>query len=186
MVAVLRQYAPSWLGQLPALLPPAAWEALQRTLGPAAPARMLRELTDALEAFTTACPLVLVVEDLHWSDRATLAWLAYVARRPDPARLMILGTYRPVEAIVQGQPLRAVLTELRQHGQCVELALDYLSAAAVTAYLAQRFGDTRLVAELARVLHQRTRGNRLFPIAVVAWLVRKQVGAQRDDGWAVR
>src|SRR5438128_477515 len=33
LVALLRQYAPSWLGQLPALLPPAAWEALQRTLG---------------------------------------------------------------------------------------------------------------------------------------------------------
>src|SRR3989449_9674550 len=117
MVAVLRQYAPSWLGQLPALLPPAEWEALQRTLGPAAPARMLRELTDALEAFMTTCPLVLVVEDLHWRDRATLAWLAYVARRPDPAPLLILGTYRPVEAMVQGQPLPAVLPAPRQRGR---------------------------------------------------------------------
>jgi DNA-binding winged helix-turn-helix (wHTH) protein len=72
LVAVLRQYAPSWLVQLPALLPPAAWEALQRTVGPAAPPRMLRELTDALDAFTTEYPLVLVVEDLHWSDHATL------------------------------------------------------------------------------------------------------------------
>jgi len=186
LVAVLRQYAPSWLGQLPALLPPAEWEALQRTVGPAAPSRMLRELTDALDAFTTEYPLVLVVEDLHWSDRATLAWLAYVARRPDPARLMILGTYRPVEAMVQGQPLRAVLTELRQHGQCVELALDYLSAAAVTAYLAQRFGDTRLVAGLARVLQQRTRGNPLFLTAVVDELVQQQVVAEGPEGWEVR
>ncbi len=168
LVAVLRQHAPSWLGQLPALLPPAEWEALQRTVGPAAPPRMLRELTDALEAFTAEYPLVLVVEDLHWSDRATLTWLAYVARRPDPARLLILGAYRPVEAIAQSHPLWAVLTELRQHGQCVELALDYLSEAAVTAYLAQRFGDSRLVAELARVLHQRTRGNPLFLSAVVS------------------
>jgi DNA-binding winged helix-turn-helix (wHTH) protein len=37
----------------------------------------------------------------QWSDRATLEWLAYVARRPDPARLLILGTYRPVGAIVR-------------------------------------------------------------------------------------
>ena len=186
LVAVLRQYAPSWLGQLPALLPPAEWEALQRTVGPAAPPRMLRELTDALDAFTTEYPLVLVVEDLHWSDRATLAWLAYVARRPDPARLMILGTYRPVEAIVQGHPLRAVLTELRQHGQCAELALEFLSETAVTAYLAQRFGGTRLVAELARVLHQRTRGNPLFLLAIVDELVRQQVVTEAADGWAVR
>jgi DNA-binding winged helix-turn-helix (wHTH) protein len=186
LVAVLRQYAPSWLGQLPALLPPTEWAALQRTVGPAAQPRMLRELTDALDAFTAEYPLVLVVEDLHWSDRATLAWLASVARRPDPAHLMILGTYRPVEAMVQGQPLRAVLTELRQHGQCVELALGYLSEAAVTAYLAQRFGGTRLVAELARVLHQRTRGNPLFLVAIVDKLVRQQVVTEAADGWAVR
>ena len=186
LVAVLRQYAPSWLVQLPALLPPAEWEALQRTVGPAAQPRMLRELTDALDAFTIEYPLVLVVEDLHWSDHATLAWLAYVARRPDPARLMILGTYRLLEAMVQGHPLRAVLTELRQHGQCAELALDYLSEAAVTAYLAQRFGGTRPVAELARVLHQRTRGNPLFLVAIVDELVRQQVVTEAADGWAVR
>ena len=185
-MAVLRQYAPSWLVQLPALLPPAEWEALQRTVGPAAPPRMLRELTDALDAFTTEYPLVLVLEDLHWSDRATLAWLAYVARRPDPARLLLLGTYRPVEAMVHDHPLRAVLTELRQHGQCVELALDYLSEAEVTAYLAQRFGSTRLAAELARVLHQRTGGNPLFLIAVVDELVRQQVVTEGPDGWDVR
>ena len=136
---------------------------------------MLRELTEALDAFTTECPLVLVLEDLHWSDRATLEWLAYVARRPDPARLLILGTYRPVDAIVQAHPLRTVLTELQQHGQCVELALDYLSEAEVAAYLGQRFGGTRLAADLARVLHQRTHGNPLFLIAVVDELVRQQV-----------
>jgi DNA-binding winged helix-turn-helix (wHTH) protein/tetratricopeptide (TPR) repeat protein len=186
LVAVLRQYAPSWLVHLPALLPPAEWEALQRTVGPAAPPRMLRELTEALDAFTAEYPLVLVMEDLHWSDRATLAWLAYVARRPDPARLLILGTYRPVETMAHGHPLRAILTELRQHGQCAELALDYLSEAAVTAYLAQRFGGTRLVAELAGVLHQRTRGNPLFLIAVVDEFVRQQVVTEEADGWAVR
>ena len=108
LVAVLRQYAPSWLVQMPALLPPAEWEALQRTVGTTAQTRMLRELTEALDAFTTERPLVLVLEDLHWSDRATLEWLAYVARRPDPARLLILGTYRPVEAIVHAHPLRTV------------------------------------------------------------------------------
>jgi predicted ATPase len=146
LVSVLRQYAPSWLVQMPALLPPADWEALQRTVGSAAQSRMLRELTEALDALTTECPLVLVLEDLHWSDRATLEWLAYIARRPDPARLLILGTYRPVDAMVQAHPLRTVLAELQQHGQCAELVLDYLSEGEVAAYLRQRFGDTGLAA----------------------------------------
>jgi hypothetical protein len=110
LVSVLRQYAPSWLAQLPALLPAAAWEALQRAVGPTGQTRMRRELTEALDAFTAEHPLVLVLEDLHWSDRATLDWLASVARRPDPARLLRLGTYRPGETVVQAHPLRAILT----------------------------------------------------------------------------
>src|SRR5262245_259977 len=183
LVAVLRQYAPSWLVQMPALLPPAEWEALQRTLGHTGEPRMLRELTDALDALTTVRPLVLVLEDLHWSDRATLAWLAAVARRPDPARLLILGTYRPVDALVHARPLRALLTELRQHGQCVELALDSLSDDAVTAYLGQRFRSPAWAGALARVLQQRTNGNPLFLLAVVDELVRQHVVTEGPAGW---
>jgi tetratricopeptide (TPR) repeat protein len=186
LVSVLRQYAPSWLVQMPALLPPAEWEALQRTVGSAAQPRMLRELTEALDALTTECPLVLVLEDLHWSDRATLEWLAYVARRLDPARLLILGTYRPVDVMVHAHPLRTVLTELQQHGQCAELVLDYLSEDEVSAYLRQRFGDTGLAAGLARVLHQRTYGNPLFLIAVVDELVRQQVVSEGPAGWSMQ
>jgi class 3 adenylate cyclase/tetratricopeptide (TPR) repeat protein len=186
LVSVLRQYAPSWLVQMPALVPPAERAALQHTVGHPVQTRMLRELTEALDALTTERPLVLVLEDLHWSDRATLEWLAYSARRPDRARLLLLGTYRPVDAMVQAHPLRAVLTELQQHGQCVELALDYLSEAEVMAYLRQRFGGTRLAADLARVLHQRTRGNPLFLIAIVDEIVRQQVVREGPDGWDMR
>jgi predicted ATPase/DNA-binding winged helix-turn-helix (wHTH) protein len=186
LVAVLRQYAPSWLVQMPALVPPAEWETLQHAGGHPAQTPMLRELTEALDALTTECPLVLVLEDLHWSDRATLEWLAYVARRPDPARLLILGTYRPVDVMVHAHPLRTVLTELQQHGQCVELALDYLSDVEVTAYLRRRFGHSGLTADLASVLHQRTHGNPLFVIAVVDELIRQQVVHEGPAGWAMR
>jgi DNA-binding winged helix-turn-helix (wHTH) protein/tetratricopeptide (TPR) repeat protein len=185
LVAALRRYAPSWLAQLPALLPRAEWEALQRTLGNTGPTRMLRELTEALDALTTTRPLVLVLEDLHWSDRATLEWLAYVARRPDPARLLLLGTYRPAEAVFQAHPLRTILTELRPHGQCVELALDYLSQAEVAAYLGRRFGDIRPAADLARLLHRRTTGNPLFLIALADELVRQQILRGGSAGWEV-
>jgi tetratricopeptide (TPR) repeat protein len=184
--AVLRQHAPSWLVHLPALLAPGEWETLQRTVGPVVQPRMLRELADAVDVLTAERPLVLVLEDLHWSDRATLAWLAYVARRPDPARLLILGTYRPGDAVVHAQPLQAILTELQQHGDGEELALDERSDAAVTASLAQRFGDPQLATALACVLHPHTQGNPLFLRAVVDELVRQQVVTRGPDGWALQ
>ena len=167
LVALLRQYAPSWLVQMPGLLAPPQWETFQRTAGGATQPRMLRELTEALDALTTERPLVLVLEDLHWSDVATLAWLTYVARRPDPARLLLLGTYRPVDAIVRAHPIRTVMTDLTQHQQGVELPLDYLSAGEVAAYCARRWQRQSLPPALAHALHQRTRGHPLFLVTIV-------------------
>src|SRR5262249_21367942 len=96
LVALLRQQAPSWLLQLPALRGLGEYEALQRYAGGTTRERMLRELAEAVEVLTVTRPCVLVLEDLHWSDTATIEWLAYVARRRGPARLLVLGTYRPV------------------------------------------------------------------------------------------
>ena len=87
-------------------------EALQRQGNGVTRDRMLRELSEALDLLTQERPLLLVFEDLHWSDVSTLEWVAYVARRRDPARLMLLGTYRPIDAIVRAHPLPTVITEL--------------------------------------------------------------------------
>ena len=150
-------------------------DALARTTHDVTPAQMLRELTDALEVLTAARPLVLVLEDLHWSDRATLAWLAYLARRRDPAHVLILGTYRPGEVLGHAHPLRPLLAELQPHAQCVELVLDPLSAPAVAAYLSQRCTATTLPASLPQLIHQRTSGHPLFLVAMVDELVREKL-----------
>jgi predicted ATPase len=100
-VAVLRQVAPSWLVHLPAVGSASDREALARLASGVTPARMMRELAEVLEVLTATRPMLLVLEDLHWSGPPTLEWVHYVARRRDSARLLVVGTYRPVEAIVR-------------------------------------------------------------------------------------
>jgi DNA-binding winged helix-turn-helix (wHTH) protein/predicted ATPase len=185
LVALLHQVAPTWLVHLPALVPAADDEAVQRRAGGATRERMLRELAEAVEALTAAHPLILALEDLHWSDGATLDWLAVVARRRAAARLLVLGTYRPADAVVQAHPVRRVTYELQVHGQGVELALGALAEAEVAAYLRQRFGAGAQPAGLARVLHQRTEGNPLFLVTVAEELVRRGVVQPGPAGWAL-
>src|SRR5262249_23643202 len=122
---------------------------------------------------TAEQPLLLVVEDLHWSDYATLDFLAFVARRSGPARLLVIGTYRPVEVILRQHPLKDIKQELQLHGQCQELALEFLSEGAVAAYLAARFPGQQAPAALVRGLYQRTEGNPLFVVAMVEELLRQ-------------
>jgi tetratricopeptide (TPR) repeat protein len=173
LCALLRQQAPSWLLQLPALVSDAEVAALQRRASGATRERMLRELAEAIEALTAARFLVLVLEDLHWSDRSTLDWLAYITRRRQAARLLLLGTYRPTDAIAHGHPVHTLTQDLLLHGQSAELTLTYLPEAAVAAYVTQRFAEQRLPEGLVRLLHQRTNGNPLFLVTVVDELVRQ-------------
>ncbi len=165
--ALLAQHAPTWLAQLPTLLTTAEQEALQRRILGATRERMLRELAEAVEHLTAAQPLVLVLEDLHWSDYATLDFLAFVARRRQPARLLVIGTYRPTDVILRDHPLRRVTQELQLHGQCQELVLELLPAGAVAAYLAARFPGQQASASLVHMLAQRTDGNPLFFVTIV-------------------
>jgi class 3 adenylate cyclase len=113
LIELLSQHAPTWLVQMPALLTAPELEALQRKTQGATRERMLRELAEAVERLTAERPLVLWLEDLHWCDVSTLDWLAFVARRREQARLLVIGTYRPVDVLVQGHPLRAVKQELQ-------------------------------------------------------------------------
>ena len=175
LVTLLRQYAPSWLVQMPALLSAAERETLGRSMSGVTQARMLRELTEALEVLTTMRPLVLVVEDLHWSDPSTLAFLTYVARRRDWARLLVLGTYRPADVIRQAHPLRRVIAELRQHHRCVDTTLAYLPETAITAYVRERFSAKTVPEGLVRLLYQRSSGNPLFFTAMVDELLQRGI-----------
>ena len=90
----------------PALLSETSVEAVQRRAQGASAERMLRELVEALEALTRDAPLVLLLEDLHWSDSATIDLLGMLARRREPARLLVLGTYRPADVAGAAHPLR--------------------------------------------------------------------------------
>jgi len=183
LVDRLRQQAPSWLRQLPALLPTTEYEELQRRSSGTTRERMMRELAEAVETLTAERPLVLILEDLHWSDYATLDWLALVARRRAEARLLVLGTYRPADAIARAHPVRPLTQELQRHGHCIELLLPYLPEAGIAAYLGQRFSAAQVPEGLAHVLHQRTNGNPFFLVTVVEELVRQERLGSPAAGW---
>jgi predicted ATPase len=124
-------------------------------------------MAEALAVGAIERPLILVLEDLHWSDHATLDLIAWLARQQGPARLLVLGTYRPADVRMQGHPLEAVVHELKLHRRGDELALTMLTEAAVAEYLSTRFPSTALPQGLVHLVHQRTDGNPLFMVNVV-------------------
>src|SRR5215472_1701727 len=142
LIKILHRLAPAWLAQMPTLV---GAEDRTRLLGQAqgtTQQRMLREITEALECMAVERPLVLLLEDLHWSDLSTLQFIAAIARRTETARLLLLGTYRPIVMLANDHPLRTTKQELELHGFCEELPLKLLGEADIAAYLAQRLSDS--------------------------------------------
>src|SRR5271157_2181189 len=126
VVQVLAAQAPTWLVQFPALVKREQREKLQREIVGATRERMLREIADALETITAESPLLLWLSDLHWADPSTVDLLSVLARRRQPAKLLVLGTYRPVDVLVADHPLKGLKQDLVVHHLCHEIALGPL------------------------------------------------------------
>jgi len=176
VVATLKKFAPNWLLQMPSLLSESEREHQQAPAPGLTHQRMLREMAEALEALAAETPLVLVLEDLHWSDFSTIELISMMARRTERARLLMVGTYRPVQILASEHPLRTLNTELELHQQCRELRLRLLSDTDIAEYLEQRFGGEQQAEALkstALMIHRRTEGNPLFVVNIVDYLIQQ-------------
>jgi tetratricopeptide (TPR) repeat protein len=142
-------------------------EVLRRELSGVGPERMLREMGQFLDRYSERRPLLLVTEDLHWSDRATIQLIDHVTRRRGSARLMWLASFRLAEVVAREHPLNPLRHELRLHGLCQEIVLDPFSEAEVAAYVARRAPALAGDESFVRGLHERTDGVPLFVASLI-------------------
>ncbi|MBE7187137.1 AAA family ATPase, partial [Jatrophihabitans endophyticus] len=133
-----------------------------RTLGPFkdVASSLGREVSDAVaggqrdavmaavrDALAREVPTVLVVEDVHWADEATLDTLRFLARRIDDLPVVLVLTYR--DELDRNHPLSALLGDLGHRSGVMRLALRRLSPAGVAELAAASRVDPRTVFELS-------------------------------------
>jgi predicted ATPase len=181
LIFQLRKHAPTWVAQMPWL----AGDSVEPSeIMGATRERMLREIAEAIDAITNDNFLVLVLEDLHWSDYSTLDLIAYLARRSEPSRLMIIGTYRPAEVSAK-HPLNALKQELQAHQQCEELPVTLLDEKSVAERLKGQFRRNRFPDDLPRSIHERTDGNPMFVVNLIEFLVANGLIARDGEEWVL-
>lgn len=121
--------------------------------------RVYDAVTTLLVAVSQARPVVVVLDDLHWADTASLRLLEFAARHAWFERLLLMGTYRDVEAESPGHPLRPLIMPLVAKATSVTLTgLSRDEVGALMERTAGREPDAGLVAEV----HRRTGGNPFF------------------------
>jgi DNA-binding winged helix-turn-helix (wHTH) protein/tetratricopeptide (TPR) repeat protein len=167
--------APTWLVQFPRLVKPEQREALQREILGSTRERMVREFCEALEDIGAHTPLFVILEDLHWVDVSTLNLISAFARRRDPAKVLFLGTYRPVDVVLSDGPLKALKQDLFIRRLCHEIALECFEECDVADYLAKNLSVESLPAGLANLIHRNSGGNPLFMAAIVRDMESKRL-----------
>src|SRR6266436_5582810 len=186
VVHTLARQAPTWLIQFPLLVKPEQREALQKEILGATRERMVREICEALESLTAQDPLVLVLEDLHWTDPSTLDFVSALARRRGPAKLLLLGTYRPADVIISQSPLKALKQDLVLHNLSHEIRLERLEESDVAEYLAVKFVDGGFPPRFAKLIYHHSGGNALFMVTILQDMVKKGLIAQANGKWTLR
>ena len=173
VIDVLRRVAPTWLVHMPGLLTASERDELQPRLVGATRQRMLREFAEALDAIAIVHPVVLVLEDLHWSDVPTTELLSMLARRLEPAAVMVICTFREVEAVLASHPINPLKLELRARSLAHELALGPLDATAVHTILRGRLPT--ISDPLAVAVYRRSAGHALYVAQLAEFIAQHGV-----------
>ncbi|MHB8644965.1 MAG: helix-turn-helix transcriptional regulator [Thermomicrobiales bacterium] len=146
---------------------------------------LFRQILDFVEALTSQRPVLLFLDDLHWSDPASLDLLRFLAHSIATLPLMILVTYRS-DDLTRHHPLYQMLPVLEREAHANRLDLRRLSAPNVRALLASRYplADTdtdRLVA----YLFERAEGNAFFTIQLLRALEEEEVLRRIGNDWGL-
>ncbi|HEY5639576.1 MAG TPA: tetratricopeptide repeat protein, partial [Dehalococcoidia bacterium] len=148
-------------------------------------ARLFGAITTFLKNASQERPLVVFLDDLHWSDRPSLLLLEFVARNVADQCVMIVGTYRDVE-VGREHPLAQALAALRrmEHHERIEVAglprneIDDLLEAIEPS---EESRPVRRV--LSAVLARQTEGNPLFVREVITTLIESGKIVHEDGRW---
>src|SRR5262249_47090503 len=123
---------------------------------------------DALEYASRSKPILLVLDDLHAADGASLLLLQFVVRQLGHSRLLVVGAYRDLDPR-PSEPLREAMAELVREPVTTSLSLRGLAERDVARFIELTSGEAPS-AELVAAIHAETEGNPLFVGEIVRLL----------------
>ncbi|HET7037110.1 MAG TPA: AAA family ATPase [Thermomicrobiaceae bacterium] len=158
----------AWLSELARLIPELLVERpdLPRPeqVSPGAERRRLAEaLARAFRALGR--PLLLVLDDLQWTDAESIEWLGYLFHHEPRMPLLVVGSVRP-EEVGPAHPLAALIRDLQRSEQIRRIELGALDRRETTQ-LADQVAGRALDPDLAGRVHRETEGNPLFIVEAV-------------------
>ncbi len=149
------------------------------------------ELTAVLQHIASQRMLLLMLDDLQWSDPSTAAFLYHLARRISSCPILIVGAYRPEEvswSATQPHSLGEVLEELQQRYGPIQISLDVQGEAEARHFVDALLDSepNRLDETFRRDLFHHSRGHALFTVELVRQMKETRQLSRHPDGYWVQ
>jgi predicted ATPase len=175
--------APTWAIQMPALVSVEQRTLLQQQLLGMTRERMLREGCELIESLAADRTLVLVLEDVHWADYATVDFLSAMCRRRSRSRLLLIATYRPADLGSARHPLSELANDLLLRKLCTEISLGPLTRESVAEFLNPQADVQSTAPDFIDLMGTRSGGNPLFLQATLHHLADRGLVTRTECGW---
>jgi tetratricopeptide (TPR) repeat protein/tRNA A-37 threonylcarbamoyl transferase component Bud32 len=127
-------------------------------------------------------PLLVVLDDLQWTDQTSLLLMHYLARGIYKAPLLLLGAYRETD-VDEKHPLSPVLTELNRERLLQSVSLKRMSSNDVSEMIKRILEQDEVPKEFCELVYEKTRGNPFFVEEVVKSLREDEVIFREEDKW---
>jgi predicted ATPase len=156
---------------------------------PISPEQEQNRLFEAVSQFITnisrEAPLLVVLDDLQWTDPSSLLLLHYMARGVQKTPLLLLGAYRNTD-IDAKHPLSPVLTELNRERLPQSIQLKRMSLNDVSEMIKSTLEQDDVPAEFCKLVYEKTRGNPFFAEEVVRALKEEEVIYREENKWKIK
>jgi serine/threonine protein kinase/tetratricopeptide (TPR) repeat protein len=130
-------------------------------------------------------PLLVVLDDLQWTDQSSLLLLHYLARGIYRESLLLLGAYRDTD-VDERHPLSPVLTELNRERLLQSAPLKRMSFNDVSEMIKQILEQEDAPKEFCELVYDKTRGNPFFVEEVIKSLKEEEVIYREEDKWKIK
>jgi len=147
--------------------------------------RLFEAVTQFVTNISKETPLLVVLDDLQWTDSTSLLLLHYLARGVYKSPLLLLGAYRSTD-IDSKHPLSPVLTELNRERLLQSVSLKRMSLNDISEMIRQMLEQDDVPTEFCRLVYEKTRGNPFFAEEVIKSLKEEEVIYREEDEWRIK
>jgi tetratricopeptide (TPR) repeat protein/tRNA A-37 threonylcarbamoyl transferase component Bud32 len=147
--------------------------------------RLFEAVSQFMINLSKETPLLIILDDLQWTDQSSLLLLHYLARGVYREPLLLLGAYRDTD-IDERHPLSPVLTELNRERLLQSAQLKRMSFNDVLEMLKQILEQDDVPREFCELVYERTRGNPFFVEEVIKSLKEEEVIFREENRWKIK